>query len=253
MIKTVIIEKDRPSQQKLCRVLKESAPDISIVATLATIKDSIDYFSKTFDSDLIVTAVELCEGLSFEIFKVLEIAIPVIFITDFEKSLKEAFRNNGIGYIIKPVTIENVCKALQKYRNLQNHFGGQNTSFFRQLPYFGSKKKNRIIAKKGIDYIAMKVENIVLFYTENRIVYAINRFGKKYLINKTMYDLEIDLDSSIFFRANRQYIVNINFIKSFRLHEKVKLQLDLNIPEINHFIITSQETSAKFRLWIEQL
>ena len=253
MIKTVIIENERPSKQILYAILKKVAPDISIIATLATVKESINYFSKAFAADLILCDVELSDGLSFEIFDEVEITIPVIFITGFEKFIVHAFQNNGIDYSIKPVTTEDISKAIQKYRNLQNYFGIQNTSFTSLLQYFRPKKKNRILIKKGIEYIPMKVEDIVLFYTENKIVYVFNCFGKKFLIDKTMNDLENELDRSIFFRVNRQYIVNLNFIKSFKTYEKVKLKLELNISEINHFIIISQKTAALFRSWIAQL
>ncbi|MBS1576922.1 MAG: LytTR family transcriptional regulator, partial [Bacteroidetes bacterium] len=59
-----------------------------------------------------------------------------------------------------------------------------------------------------------------------------------------------ELDDSMFFRANRQYIVNINFVKGFKAYEKVKLLVDLTLQEINHCIIISQETAPAFRKWM---
>ncbi len=141
MIKTVIIENERPSRQILYAILKEVAPDISIIATLATVKESINYFSKALTPDLILCDFELSDGLSFEIFNEVEITIPVIFITWFEKFIMHAFQNNGIDYLIKPVTTEDISKAIQKYRNLQNYFGIQNTSFPSLLQHFGPKKE----------------------------------------------------------------------------------------------------------------
>jgi DNA-binding LytR/AlgR family response regulator len=90
----------------------------------------------------------------------------------------------------------------------------------------------------------------VLFFTENKIVYVVDQWGKKYLIDRNLGELEEDLDNSIFFRANRQYIVNINFIKGFKPYEKVKLQLDLVPAELNYSIIISQETAPAFRKWM---
>lgn len=90
----------------------------------------------------------------------------------------------------------------------------------------------------------------MLFFTENKIVYVVDQWGKKYLIDRNLGELEEDLDNSIFFRANRQYIVNINFIKGFKPYEKVKLQLDLVPAELNYSIIISQETAPAFRKWM---
>lgn len=113
------------------------------------------------------------------------------------------------------------------------------------------KKKTRLLVKKGIDNVSIKMEDIVLVYTTNRIVFVVDKTGKKFLIDKTMNDLELELDHSIFFRANRQYIINLNFIKSFKPYEKVKLQVELTIPEVNHTILISQHSAPDFRNWIQ--
>jgi len=82
------------------------------------------------------------------------------------------------------------------------------------------------------------------------VVYVIDKAGKKYLSDKNLCDLEMELDKNRFFRANRQYIVNINYIRSFKPYEKVKLQIDLATSDINHAIIVSQETAPMFRKWV---
>ena len=135
--------------------------------------------------------------------------------------------------------IENENKV---YQNTNNLFIANN------LPG-NKKKKTRLLVQKGIENILLRMDDIVLFYTENKIVYVIDRFEKKYLIYCHLSEIEDDLDSSIFFRANRQYIISINFIKSFRAYEKVKIKVDMN-AEPSHWIIISQETAPSFRKWI---
>jgi len=83
-------------------------------------------------------------------------------------------------------------------------------------------------------------------------VFVIDRFSKKYLIDKTLSELETELDPQLFFRANRQYIINLDYVKGFRPVEKVKLQIDLTIDEHSHSIIVSQETAQAFRKWIRE-
>jgi DNA-binding LytR/AlgR family response regulator len=62
--------------------------------------------------------------------------------------------------------------------------------------------------------------------------------------------LEEELQPDRFFRANRQYIINIDYVKGFKAFDKVKLQVDLLVPDINHSIIISQETAPVFRKWM---
>ena len=111
-------------------------------------------------------------------------------------------------------------------------------------------QRARLIVKKGIDNIALPLEDIVLLYTRDKIVYAIDRFSGKYTSDKTLSELGEELDNKIFFRANRQYIVSINYIRSFKSYEKVKLLLGLIIPGISHSIVVSQETAPLFRKWL---
>lgn len=119
-----------------------------------------------------------------------------------------------------------------------------------QALYSIKKRKTRLLVQKGLENILLKMDDIVLFYTENKVVYVVDRLEKKYLTDSNLLELEEELDPLVFFRANRQYIININFIKSFRAYEKVKIKLDLNLTELNHCIIVSQETAPHFRKWI---
>ena len=117
-----------------------------------------------------------------------------------------------------------------------------------------NRMRKRLLVKKGIENIALKVEDIALIYTENKIVFVLDGVtGKKYITDKNLSVLESELDSNIFFRANRKYIISINFIKAFRPFEKVKLQVDLNVPDSTHQIIISQESSKSFKTWINEV
>jgi DNA-binding LytR/AlgR family response regulator len=70
------------------------------------------------------------------------------------------------------------------------------------------------------------------------------------LCDQNLCELELELDSQRFFRANRQYIISIEYIRGFRSFEKVKLQVDLGGAELNHSIVVSQETAPAFRKWV---
>ncbi len=116
-----------------------------------------------------------------------------------------------------------------------------------------TKKRSRILVKKGIEYISLKLEEVALFYTEEKLVFAIDKSRQKYVVDKNLSALEAGLDNTVFFRANRKYIVNINFIKGYKPYQKVKLIVDMTLPELNHVIIVSQETAPYFRKWIAEM
>ena len=116
----------------------------------------------------------------------------------------------------------------------------------------GLKKKSRLIVQKGLEYIPLFLKDVVIIYTENKLTYVVDREGRKYISEKNLADLTSLLDKERFFRANRQYIVNMEFIKSYRTFGKSKLQVDVALNENRHSIIISQENAPHFRNWISE-
>ncbi len=250
MLRAIIIEDERPALQGLLHTLAEVCPQVSVTATLNSVKESLEYIPLHTDADLIISDVQLSDGLSFEIFSQLPIKTPVIFITGYDQFMMSAFEYNGIDYLLKPIEKEELKKAISKYEMLEKHFTA--SSPMQMLSQFVShKKRTRLVVRKGLENIALKLEDIVLFYTENKLVYVLDKNGKKYIADRNLSDLEVELDET-FFRANRQYLINIQYVKGYKPFDKVKLLVDLLIPELNHCIIVSQETAPAFRKWIYQ-
>lgn len=252
MLNAIIIEDEKPAMEALIRTLSQVSTDLNIKARLGSVKESIEYLANQPEADIIFSDVQLSDGLSFDIFSHTGVRIPVIFITGYDDYMMMAFENNGIDYLLKPVDKSDVEKALIKYSKLKDHFA--HTAAFvpveNLIKFISQHKKTRLLVKKGLENIALKLEDIVLIYTQNKLVYVIDSCAKKYITDKTLSELEMELDPSTFFRVNRQYIVNINYVKSFKSFEKVKLLLDITIPEINHSIVISQETAPAFRKWM---
>ena len=118
---------------------------------------------------------------------------------------------------------------------------------------FGIKKtKTRLLVQKGFENVLLRLEDVVLFYTESKIVYVIERMGKKYISGYSLSDLENELNPLQFFRANRQYIINIEFIRSFRPFERVKIKVSMELHGLDPNIIISQETAPNFRKWMNE-
>lgn len=246
----IIIEDELPAQITLSNMLEKSAFHVNVQAILGSVKEGIRYFSENRTPDIIFSDIQLTDGLSFEIFNTTSISVPVVFISGYDKYLVEALGFNGIDYLLKPVDRTDLDKSLLKYSMLQKHFLSNPLTFQKLAEYISEKKKSRIIVKRGIENVIMKIDEIAAFYSENRLVYAIDKSGKKFLTDKNLGELEEKLDQSIFYRANRQYIVNINFIRGYKSFDKVKLKVELTLPETNHSMIVSQEAAPHFRKWV---
>lgn len=249
MLNLIIIEDERPVREHLVNTLYSIAPDAKIIKTISSVKEGIEYMTYAPEADLILSDVQLSDGLSFEIFQHTSRNIPVVFITGYDEFMLTAFSHNAIDYLLKPVSAKELDASLKKYKSLERHFTGP-SSVYQLNQYLNGRKKSRLLVKKGIENIVLKLDDVVLLYTENKLVYVIDKNNRKYIVDRNLGDLEEELDEQIFFRANRQYIINMNFIKGYKSYEKVKLVVDLSIPELNHVIIVSQETAPDFRKWM---
>lgn len=251
MKNAIIIEDEKAVAQNLISTLKEAAPDLQITAVLSSVQESIDYLSHNSQADIVFCDVQLTDGLSFSIFNEVKIDAPIIFITGYDNFMMNAFEYNSIDYLLKPVCKEDLQKALDKYKRLEQHFT-QTSLLGNFLQNFNQQKKTRLLVKKGLENISLLFSDVVLFFTENKIVYVIDKTGRKYLVDKNLSDLEGELDNRTFFRVNRQYIINLHYIRSFKAYERVKLQIELTVTDLNYFIVVSQETAPLFRKWISE-
>jgi two-component system, LytTR family, response regulator len=252
MLKALIIEDEKPAMEVLAKKLSEVSTPVNIQARLNSVKESIEYIMEHPEADIIFSDVQLADGLSFDIFSQTGVQSPVIFITGYDDYMMMAFENNGIDYLLKPIDTSDLEKSLLKYSKLKEHFshGTTQTHVENLLKFVNQRRKTRLLVKKGLEHIALRLDDVALIYTQNKLVYVIDNFSKKYISDKTLSELEEELDDSTFFRVNRQYIVNINYVKSFKTFEKVKLLIDISIPDINHSIIISQETAPVFKKWM---
>jgi len=249
MLKTVIIENTKQDDNKVSWLLNNSK-EFRIEAILGSVNQSINYFSQTREQDIIFADVELQDGKAFEIFTSAIINSAVVFITTYQKSLVDAMDLTGMKYLLKPVTKLSLDKSLILQDVKADHFLTNRHTCHKVMDYLKEKKKRRMVVRKGNENILMKPEDIAFFSSENKTVYAFDNAGKKYVADKNLCELEQQLDPDIFFRINRQHIVNVNFVKSYRTFEKAKLQLELKAPMVCNQMIVSKETAPLFRRWI---
>lgn len=103
-MKIVIIEDEIVAKDNLAGQIKETEPDTEILAVLSSVQESIRWFSENKSPDLVFMDIHLGDGISFSIFKNVEILCPVIFTTAYDEYSLRAFETNCIDYLLKPIT-----------------------------------------------------------------------------------------------------------------------------------------------------
>jgi DNA-binding LytR/AlgR family response regulator len=111
-------------------------------------------------------------------------------------------------------------------------------------------KRQRILVRRGVAFTSLSLEEVAYFYSENKLTFLRDIQGVKYLCDKTLSDLETELDDLQFFRINRQFICRISAIKSFRSYSKGRLIVSLE-PAADGEIYVSQENANRFKKWMD--
>ena len=251
-MKILIIEDEKPAAEKLQKALAKANPSIQFVAILNSVSASIEWFQKNVQPDLVMMDIELTDGISFKIFDTIQLSCPVIFTTAFDEYWQEAFENNGIDYLLKPIKQDKLELALKKYQSLQNHFAAnlqQLLQWQQQAPV--SSYKKRWLVKRGIDYVAIKTEDIAYCYATHKLVCMVDNQNQKFILDKSLADLEKELDPMQFFRINRKYLANINAVKKIKSVGKGKLEVELS-PAVEEEILISSENVAVFKEWMDR-
>lgn len=117
-----------------------------------------------------------------------------------------------------------------------------------------SVEKSKIIAKRGNTYIPLNIRNIAIFYSVDRLIFAVDFSGKRFIIDKCLSEIEETVNTRNFFRVNRSVIINSDAIKEFKVIEFGKIVIHLASPEwIKGDIHVSQYTAPVFKEWIASL
>ena len=244
------MEDEKPAAEKLKKAIQKIDPGITVEATLSSIRDTVAWLQKNAAPGLIFMDIELTDGLSFKIFEQATINCPVIFVTAYDEYWQEAFEYNSIDYLLKPVREQKLELALKKYQQLKQYFTGN----YQQLINWQEKSqptglKKRYLVKKGNDYLTIKTEDIAYFYATHKLVCLVEREGQKFILDKSLADLEKELDPTQFYRVNRKFLVNVNAIRRIRSYSKSKLLLEIS-PVVAEEVIVSQENAAAFKAWM---
>ena len=256
-MKVLIVEDERPASENIVEELQAIDDSIDVVAGCNSVEETVRWLNRNPLPDLILMDIQLSDGLSFNIFKECEVTCPVIFTTAYDKYLTQAFEYSSIDYLLKPISQDKLRNAIRKYNALRNHFVNNNhelNTSSHSLPDYLSqdRKKSRILVRKGVDFQAVRLEDAGYFFTEHKLIFLVDKVYRKYMAEKNnLSELEDELDKNIFYRANRKYIINANYIKRFKPLERSKISVELTLP-VSEEIIISQENSAGFKKWIAQ-
>ncbi len=245
MIKTVIIEDEKPASRKLERMLSEF-PEIELVGKIESVEEGVQWFSENEHPKLIFSDIVLGDGLSFDIFEKVPTKGFIIYTTAFDQYTLKAFKLNSIDYLLKPIQDEDLAGAIEKYKSFIPSDNSVNSQEIKQLIKKEKTTLSRILVKIGYNLKIVQTHEISCFFSENKIVYLQTQ-ERTFPSDFTLDELEDVLDEKKFFRTNRQFIINSDYIKNIHTSPNYKVELEFQPQEE---ITVSRDRVKDFKDWL---
>ena len=247
MIQTVIIEDEKPAARKLTRLLS-LFPDLQLVATINSVEEGLAWFSENEHPHLIFSDIVLGDGLSFDIFEKVPTKSFMIYTTAFDQYTLKAFKLNSIDYLLKPIMEEDLQKAIDKYKSFLPAENNHNLKEIKSLIKEEKQKLSRILVKIGYNLKIVQTDEVSCFSSENKIVYLQTK-ERSFPTDFTLDELQEVLDEKCFFRVNRQFIINSNYIKNIHTSPYYKVEMLFQPAEE---ITVSRDRVKDFKDWLSK-
>lgn len=217
-LRVFLVDDESLALKRLSRLLAETGKVEIIGQTTEPLK-ALQIIPE-IEADAVFLDIQMPELTGFELLQKLKNYPPVIFTTAFDEFALKAFEVFSVDYLLKPIEIERLEKALEKLDKLISEKRPDTESLQKLLASLAknsnvetSRSLTRIASRIGGKVTILNVSEIVRFYSEDKITFAQNAEGKSFPVEQTLLDLEDKLDRKVFLRVHRNSIINTNFIE----------------------------------------
>ena len=197
-MKALIVEDEPRAQRALENLLKANFPDVEVVGRTASVKETVDWLAGN-RPDVIFMDVELADGTCFDIFAQTSVNAQVVMTTAYDNYAVKAFEVNSVDYLLKPVDIEDLRRAVSRVSQ-RITTGGPHIDFDAVREAFRPREKFLIRLNDRI--VPVSVRDIAYFYSEAKSTFIVTRDGKNYVLDDSLDAIEAGLDPKAFFRIS---------------------------------------------------
>lgn len=257
-MKVLIIEDESHSAERLQRYIHTLHPDFEISGITKSIAQSIEFLQQQ-QPDLIFSDIRLQDGLSFDIFRTVKVTSPIIFTTAYDQYAIQAFKFNSIDYLLKPINSEELEAAIEKAvgklpSNTSNPIAPNLEQLLEYIsnstPSSTTRYRERFLISRRDEYITIDTKQVCFIHSQQNITRLYLSDGTSASISSTLDQLEKEMNPASFFRANRQYLIQVSHIKKVSNWFNYKLRVEMNgYPKEE--ILISREKAAGFKKWLD--
>lgn len=249
-MKVAIIEDEAPSAHQLIDLLAEVAPAARVVAQLRSVDEVVRWLAAGAAPDLIFADIELQDGRVFDAFARVDCAAPIVFTTAYDRFVLEAFRAQGIAYLLKPLGAAELAAAIAKYDQLRRGFAEADRRALEAAlaPSSDEPLRRHFTVKSRQRIRILPIERVALISLGRAGVELVDRDGHSHGLSSelSLAEIERGLSARQFFRINRTELVALEAIESFASDgDRIAVSL-----KAGRSCIVAGHRAAAFRRWL---
>ena len=261
-LRILILEDEYPAAERLQRLLAQAAPAAEVLAVLDTVAGAVDWLASHPAPSLILSDIQLADGLSLDVFAQTVVRSPVIFTTAYDQYALQAFRANGIDYLLKPLKLTDLQAALGKLHLFVPEQASQPNAaalppssvnlerLLDALPQPRRPYKTRFLVRQGDSLLPLPTTEVAWCWSRHETVTLATHDGRRFVVEYTLEQLEGLLDPSQFFRLNRQFLAQLPAVRRLVPHFGGKLLVEL-APAPSDEVLVSKEKASAVKHWLE--
>ncbi len=247
-MRVLIVEDETSAYINLKKILEEVDNTIEIAENTESIKQTVKWLENNIAPDLIFMDIHLSDGSAFNIFNLITVEVPIVFTTAYDEYAIEAFKVNSIDYLMKPIEKSEVKRAINKYRKLNGHDLVKYINQLSQLIPSG-RYPEKLLIPVNDKLTQVALNEVACFYTTDNSTQIILLDGQKFSYNKSLDSIISAVNPSLFFRANKQFVIAKRHISDITIWFDNRLFISLMV-ETPERIYISKNKAALFKQWM---
>lgn len=208
--RTIIIDDERLAREELKSILTEY-PEIVVIDEAQNGDEGIEKIKK-MQPDLIFLDVSMPGMTGFDMLKKIDEIPHVIFVTAYDEYAIKAFEVNALDYLLKPIDHNRLSEAIEKLRLKEDQDFESSAANELERKDRRLTISDRVFIKDGEKCYFVKLEDVRMLESDGNYV-KVYFHSNRPLILRSLNSFEDKLDPEHFFRANRKFIINLNWIE----------------------------------------
>lgn len=252
-MRVLIIEDESRAVKRLQQLLEEFPSHIDVIKVIESVQEGIEFLQNEQQIQLIFSDIQLGDGLSFEIFEKVTIKCPIIFTTAFDQYTMDAFKTNGIDYLLKPINEKDLQKAIKKAEQLAPSVSIENILNLANAGLLNKTYKSRFVIKIGDKIRSIHVADILVIYSHDKATFAYTKEKRSFVLDYSLDHIETLIDPNLFFRGSRRFMVSLNACDDITAWSGSRLKIMVDgLAKPYDLLVVARDRVQQFKGWLDR-